>query len=86
MEGTLVKVIRLLANLITEESVGSLLHQVKGNLMSILKDLCTSMKKKSIEQSEEFMLNSVSLLTNLLFYDTPKTPLIEEPALKRNVS
>lgn len=85
MEGTLVKVIRLVANLITEETVGALLKSHTSQIQKIVRDLCVTVKSKSLEQSEEFILNSISFLTNLLFYDTPGSPLIEELAVKHNV-
>lgn len=35
-----------------------------------------SVKRKSMEKSEEFIFNAVSCSTNILFYDVPNNPLL----------
>lgn len=42
--------------------------------------------KLNTPKSEEFVLNSISFFTNLLFYDNPAQPLLKDQSVKLNVS
>lgn len=44
-----------------------------------------SMKNKKVEKSEELILNVISLLTNMLFYDTPSKEIVTDVNLKREI-
>ena len=41
------------------------------------------MKRRKLENSEEYILNSISLLTNILFFDLPQSSLFEEDLRRR---
>ena len=36
---------------------------------------CEAVDRRSILQNEEFILNAISAVTNILYYDTPQTPI-----------
>lgn len=42
-----------------------------------IQKLCEAIEKRTLEQNEEFLLNAVSCITNLLYYDTAASPLLE---------
>ena len=73
-EDTLVKLIRLVANICTDEQY---IHTIVGKpegrelLNKYMSKMIAAVKRKKIAKSEEFILNAVSCATNLLFYDTP---------------
>jgi len=71
IEDTLVKLIRLVANICTDELYVQTL--LSGSGKDLIKEYMTKMiatlERKKINKSEEFILNAVSCATNLLFYD-----------------
>ena len=70
LEDALTKIIKLLANLSIEESVACQeFHQIKDLLSKFIKSLCNAVNKRTIEENEEFVLNAVSCITNILYYD-----------------
>lgn len=72
IEDTLVKLIRLIANICTDEQYMQTVLSSCGK--DLIRDYMTHMiaavERKKIAKSEEFILNAVSCSTNLLFYDT----------------
>ena len=73
-EDTLVKLIRLVANICTDEQYVHTLIKAKDGkeiLNRYMGKMVAALKRKKIAKSEEFILNAVSCATNLLFYDTP---------------
>lgn len=63
--------LKLLANLSTEEE-GALeaFHGMKELLENFIDQVCKAVDRRSIEQNEEFILNAISCVTNILYYDT----------------
>lgn len=63
--------IKLLANLSTEEE-GALeaFRGMKALLENFIDQVCKAVDRRSIEQNEEFILNAISCVTNILYYDT----------------
>ena len=76
IEDSLVKMIRLLANLCTDERF-TLKHLLSNQqlLNQMVDKIADSIKRKTLGQSEEFIFNAISCATNLLFYDTPQAQL-----------
>ena len=71
LEDALTKVIKLLANLSTEEVVALDAFRAMPQLLSkLIGQLCEAVDKRNIEQNEEFILNAISCVTNILYYDT----------------
>lgn len=71
VEDALTKVIKLLANLSTEETVAlDAFRGMKDFLSTFIEKLCEAVNRRSIEQNEEFILNAISCVTNILYYDT----------------
>ena len=71
LEDALTKVIKLLANLSTEEIVALDAFRAMPQLLSkLIGQLCDAVDKRNIEQNEEFILNAISCVTNILYYDT----------------
>ena len=76
LEDALTKIIKLLANLSTEESVAfAEFHQTKTLVGKLIEDLCKAINKRTLEENEEFILNAVSCITNILYYDTANDPI-----------
>ena len=72
------KVIKLLANLATEEAVAlDAFRQMKALVSSFIGLVCDAVDKRSVEQSEEFILNAISCVTNILYYDTAQEPIFD---------
>jgi len=84
IEDCMTKVIRLIANLATEEQ-GTLetLPLIKSEIESFLSKTLDAINKRSLDKNEEFILNVVSCLTNLLFYDTPSSQLLSHDLRSR---
>ena len=77
LEDALTKVIKLLANLSTEESIAyDEFHKMLDQLNEFIKQLCGAINRRNIEDNEEFVLNAVSCITNILYYDTSQKPLL----------
>ena len=71
------KVIKLLANLSTEEEVAIAAYKAMPELTStLIEKICIATDKRSIERNEEFILNAISCVTNILYYDRAGEPLI----------
>lgn len=65
------KVIKLLANLSTEEEFAHEdLRQMKDLLGEFIGKVCEAVDRRTIEANEEFILNAISCVTNILYYDT----------------
>jgi len=74
VEEVLVKLIRLLANIAISPSCGSVL----ASSSAVVDPLLDMLGAKRIVDSEELVLNVVSAVTNLLFYDVPSNLLTTE--------
>jgi len=74
IEEVLVKLVRLIANMAINVSVGPLLASDSA-VVDPLVDMLGAMR---ISESEELVLNVVSAVTNLLFYDVPSNVLFHE--------
>lgn len=74
------KIIKLLANLSIEESTAfdrfSTFKPLLGQFLTLL---CGAVDRRSLEHNEEFILNAVSCITNILYYDTASQPLLIDP-------
>ncbi|CEM36404.1 unnamed protein product [Vitrella brassicaformis CCMP3155] len=73
VEDVLVKVIRLLANVCINTSVGTMAAATSA----LVEPLLEVMGSKKVQQHEELILNAVAALTNLLYYDSPSNILFE---------
>jgi hypothetical protein len=75
IEDTLVKLIRLIANICTDEQyVQTVLSSCgKDLIQEYMTNMIAALERKKIAKSEEFILNAVSCATNLLFYDSSST-------------
>ena len=72
------KIIKLFANLSTEETVAfSEFTRLKGPISQLVIALAEAVENCNIEDNEEFILNAVSSITNILYYDTQESPLLE---------
>ena len=73
IEDTLVKMIRLVANICTDEQYvdAVMIGCGKDLLNDFMARMIAALERKRIQTSEEFILNAVSCATNMLFYDTP---------------
>ena len=85
LEDALTKIIKLLANLSIEESVAYEEFHKMGDLVNkFIGQLCNAVNRRTIEENEEFVLNAVSCITNILYYDTAQTSLLT-PEIRGNV-
>lgn len=84
VEDTLVKLIRLVANLSTDEQfIQSITTSGEKEVLNeFLTWMISTLQRKKIGKSEEFILNSVSCATNLLFYDTPSKEVMFDEELR----
>ncbi|CAG9321990.1 unnamed protein product [Blepharisma stoltei] len=71
---SLVKGVRLIANIITDKDAGKDLTQADN----IGKCLFTILNSYNYTDHEELILNTIACATNLLFYDQPQSPFISE--------
>lgn len=78
VEEVLVKLVRLLANIAISPSAGAVL----ASSSAVVDPLLDMLGAKRIGDSEELVLNVVSAVTNLLFYDTPAN-LLTQPENKQ---
>ena len=73
VEELLTKLIRVVANVATEEVLFPLLiRDMRKDLQEFIQLVVRSLEMMTLEKNEEYILNSVSCLTNILFYDTPQ--------------
>lgn len=71
------KIIKLFANLATEEEVTNAEFQKhKVPLSEFVLELSIAVSKSSLADNEEFILNAVSCITNILYYDTAQSPIL----------
>lgn len=78
LEDAVQKLIKLFANLATEEETAMTEFQrLKQPLGQFVVELSSAITKCNIDQNEEFILNAVSCITNILYYDTAQSPLFE---------
>lgn len=79
IEDSLIKLIRLLANICTDEKqIVSILQNSKDGVVKFSAKVLDAILRKNINENEEFLLNAISCLTNLLFYDTPTNSIYDE--------
>lgn len=69
-EDALTKVIRLIANLLTEDKCKKLLEISQKKIDKFFYSSMKSLDAKDLKTSEECILNIVACFTNFLFYDT----------------
>lgn len=74
VEEVLVKLVRLLANIAISPSIGPVL----ASSSAVVDPLLDMLGAKRIGDSEELVLNVVSAVTNLLFYDVPSNLLMQD--------
>lgn len=85
IEDALIKLIRLFANVLTDKEFGSGLDKKQAEVSKFLESLLISFKRKNLERNEDCLLNGISCITNLLFYDTPSSPIILGNDLRKKV-
>lgn len=74
IEDAITKIVKLLANLSTEEQFAQQGFQSEsGKVKQFIESLVKAIDKRTIDESEEFILNAISCITNMLFYDTPNS-------------
>lgn len=75
VEDTLVKLIRLVANICTDEQYIEAVIDGCGKdlLTQFMAKMVSALERKRVPNSEEFILNAVSCATNMLFFDTPSS-------------
>lgn len=72
MEDAITKVVKLIANLSTEETYAHKFLMIEQqSLMLFIDTLVKAIDKRTIDKNEEFILNAISCITNILFYDIP---------------
>ena len=59
-------------------------HQMGDLVNNFIGQLCKAVNRRTIEENEEFVLNAVSCITNILYYDTSQKSLLT-PELRGNV-
>lgn len=65
----------MLANLSTEEEYA--LNQFKKNeIQEFILNLVVAIDKRTLDKHEEFILNAISCITNILFYDVPSREIL----------
>jgi len=71
LEDAVTKIIKLFANLATEEDIATPeFYRLKEPLADFVVELADAVQNGNIEKNEEFILNAVSCITNILYYDT----------------
>jgi hypothetical protein len=81
LEDALTKVMKLIANLSTEEKTATRdLQSVRDQalLADFFKSMMQAVASRQVETSEEFILNSISCTTNILFYDTIQKQILTD--------
>lgn len=77
IEDAITKIVKLIANLSTEEEFAQKKLQEQLPLVqSFVGKLVQAIDKRTIEKNEEFILNAISCITNVLFYDIPTNQLL----------
>lgn len=69
-EDAITKVIRLIANLLTEPQSKKLIEINKKKVERFFRASMQALQVKKLDKSEEFILNIVACFTNFLFYDS----------------
>ena len=59
-------------------------HKMGDLVNKFIGQLCNAVNRRTIEENEEFVLNAVSCITNILYYDTAQTSLLT-PEIRGNV-
>ena len=77
IEDAITKIIKLLANLATEEEFAHASLVGEGT-QELIGQLIQAVDKRTIDSNEEFILNAISCTTNLLFYDLPHRPILND--------
>lgn len=49
---------------------------MKEKVENFINKSVDAIQKRTLEQNEEFILNVISCMTNILFYDTPKQGIL----------
>ena len=55
----------------------SAFKSMPGQISFFIKQVCEAVNRRSIEENEEFILNAISCVTNILYYDTAQEPLFK---------
>lgn len=77
--------IKLLANLSTEEDFAlNAFISMPDHVTKFIGQVCEAVDRRTIEVNEEFILNAISCVTNILYYDTANEPLFTNE-LRRKV-
>ena len=77
IEDAITKIVKLLANLSTEEQYAqNQFFNEKDQVKEFVNSLVKAIDKRTIDNNEEFILNAISCLTNILFYDIPSRELL----------
>ena len=77
-EDAATKMLRLLANLATEEEEAvDIFDKEKEKVREVLQAIVDALKAKDIEKNEEFVLNAICCVTNIVFYDTQRSPMLD---------
>ena len=59
-------------------------QRLKAPLAEFVIELAEAVQNGNVEKNEEFILNAVSCITNILYYDTAQSPLLE-PEIRTRV-
>ena len=81
IEDAITKIVKLVANLSTEETyAGQKLVRADSVQMvqQFVSTLVKAIDKRTIDNNEEFILNAISCITNVLFYDIPSKELLND--------
>eukprot|EP00347_Sterkiella_histriomuscorum_P012834 403367048 len=77
VEDNLIKLIRLIANLSTDESFTQKhLKNQEEKLNQFMQKMIASVRRKNIQSNEEFIFNAISCSTNIMFYDVPHRQIL----------
>ena len=56
----------------------TILKKLQPKIQEFIQCLVKAISAKNLQNNEEFILNGVSCLTNLIFYDLPSTNLLSD--------
>jgi hypothetical protein len=79
IEDAITKIVKLMANLSTEEEYAQpMLKGDEAKVQEFIVALVKAIDKRTIDANEEFILNAISCITNVLFYDVPSRELLND--------
>lgn len=78
MEDAITKVIKLIANLSTDEepTQRDLMAAPRKLIQDFFTNLMNAVQARQLPANEEFILNAISCTTNILFYDSAQMSLL----------